>query len=176
MSEAKASARAVIARPTRLRRTVRDHGPDPVDVHVGNRLRQARLLAGMSQEELGDGIGVSFQAVQKYEHGENRLSASRLYRAARLLDRAVAFFFADIGGDGPAPAGDGFSRDEIDLVRHFRLIANDEVRGGLLQLAKRIADGRAGSEERVGEGRIGEGRIADGHVADGRIDAANDPA
>ncbi|HUB96285.1 MAG TPA: helix-turn-helix transcriptional regulator, partial [Stellaceae bacterium] len=53
----------------RPRRTVREHGPDPVDVHVGRRLRQARLLAGLSQEELGDGIGVSFQAVQKYEQG-----------------------------------------------------------------------------------------------------------
>ena len=54
----------------RRRRTIREHGPDPVDVHVGRRLRQARFLAGMSQEELGAGIGVSFQAVQKYEHGD----------------------------------------------------------------------------------------------------------
>ena len=80
-------------RSMRRRRTVREHGPDPVDVHVGKRLRQARLLAGLSQEELGDGIGVSFQAVQKYEQGENRLSASRLFRAATLLQQPVAFFF-----------------------------------------------------------------------------------
>src|SRR5271154_7637768 len=83
----------------RPRRTVREHGPDPVDVHVGKRLRQARLLAGLSQEELGDGIGVSFQAVQKYEQGENRLSASRLFRAAKLLDRPVSFFFDELDGD-----------------------------------------------------------------------------
>src|SRR5256885_866973 len=69
----------------RRRRSIRERGPDPVDVHVGRRLRQARFLAGISQEELGAGIGVSFQAVQKYEHGENRLSASRLFKAARLL-------------------------------------------------------------------------------------------
>ena len=71
-------------------------------MHVGRRLRQARFLAGMSQEELGAGIGVSFQAVQKYEHGENRLSASRLYKAARLLDRPVSFFFEELGGEQAA--------------------------------------------------------------------------
>src|SRR3984957_16842669 len=116
----------------RPRRTVREHGPDPVDVHVGKRLRQARLLAGLSQEELGDGIGVSFQAVQKYEQGENRLSASRLFRAAKLLNQAVAFFFDALDGEptgGPAMA---FTRDEIDLVRHFRQIGSEEVREHLL--------------------------------------------
>ncbi len=124
----------------RLRRTVREHGPDPIDVHVGRRLRQARLLAGLSQEELGVGIGVSFQAVQKYEHGENRLSASRLFRAAKLLDRPISFFFDDLEGDVPASPGAGFSRDEIDLVRHYRQIASDEIRDHLLQVAKRIGE------------------------------------
>src|SRR5215469_959027 len=96
----------------RIRRTVREHGPDPIDVHVGQRLRQARLLAGLSQEELGVGIGVSFQAVQKYEHGENRLSASRLFRAAKLLDRPVSFFFEDLGGATANAESNGFSREE----------------------------------------------------------------
>lgn len=123
----------------RRRRTIREHGPDPVDVHVGRRLRQARFLAGMSQEELGVGIGVSFQAVQKYEHGENRLSASRLYKAARLLDRPVSFFFEELGGGGaPAAESNGFSREEIELVRYFRQIPSEEVREHLLQMTKRI--------------------------------------
>ena len=122
----------------RRRRTIREHGPDPVDVHVGRRLRQARFLAGMSQEELGAGIGVSFQAVQKYEHGENRLSASRLYKAARLLDRPVSFFFEELSGAAAGAESNGFSRDEIDLVRHFRQIPSDEVREHLLQMTKRI--------------------------------------
>ncbi len=132
----------------RRRRTIREHGPDPVDVHVGRRLRQARFLAGMSQEELGAGIGVSFQAVQKYEHGENRLSASRLFKAARLLDRPVSFFFEELGAETAATTGNGFSREEIELVRHFRQIPSDEVREHLLQMTKRIgsfesADGAA---------------------------------
>lgn len=121
----------------RRRRTIREHGPDPVDVHVGRRLRQARFLAGMSQEELGAGIGVSFQAVQKYEHGENRLSASRLYKAAQLLDRPVAFFFEELG-DRAESAAKGFTRDEIELVRHFRQIPSEDVREHLLQMTKRI--------------------------------------
>jgi transcriptional regulator with XRE-family HTH domain len=124
----------------RVRRTVREHGPDPVDVHVGKRLRQARSLRGVSQEELGEGIGVSFQAVQKYEQGENRLSASRLFRAAVLLDQTVAFFFEGLEsgrtGDGPTD----FSRDELELIRHYRRIANGQVRDHLRQVARRVSE------------------------------------
>ena len=136
MSEASATGGA----KTRSRRTVREHGPDPVDVHVGKRLRQARLLAGLSQEELGDGIGVSFQAVQKYEQGENRLSASRLFRAAQLLEQSVSFFFDALEGDAKGRDSTIFTREEIDLVRHYRLIAREEVREHLLQVAKRISE------------------------------------
>src|SRR5208282_6153928 len=93
MADAKARTRPTPGQSSRNRRTVREHGPNPIDVHVGGRLKQVRMMAGMSQEELGLGIGVSFQAVQKYEHGENRLSASRLFRAAKLLGRPVSFFF-----------------------------------------------------------------------------------
>jgi len=124
----------------RRRRTVREHGPDPVDVHVGKRLRQARLLAGLSQEELGNGIGVSFQAVQKYEQGENRLSASRLYRAATLLRQGVAFFFDALDAAVAPEEASGFRRDELDLVRHYRLIASGEVREHLLQVARRVGE------------------------------------
>lgn len=138
MTEGKSQGRPA-ARAARFRRTVREHGPDPIDVHVGRRLRQARLLAGLSQEELGEGIGVSFQAVQKYEHGENRLSASRLFRAAKLLARSVSFFFDEIEEEGPAPVNQGaFTRDEIELVRHYRQVASDDVRNHLLQVMKRI--------------------------------------
>ena len=124
----------------RVRRTVREYGPDPVDVHVGRRLRQARLLAGLSQEELGQGIGVSFQAVQKYEQGENRLSASRLFRAAKLLDQPVSFFFEALDGGVPEATPAALSRDEIDLLRHYRQITSDDVREHLLLVARRIGE------------------------------------
>ena len=124
--------------PGRRRRTVKEHGPDPADVHVGSRLRLARGLLGLSQVQVAQALGVSFQAVQKYEHGENRLSASRLYKAARLLDRPVSFFFEELGGETAAGSSKGFTREEIELVRHFRQIPSEEVREHLLQMTKRI--------------------------------------
>ncbi|HXQ51125.1 MAG TPA: helix-turn-helix transcriptional regulator [Stellaceae bacterium] len=136
----------------RHRRTVREHGPDPVDIHVGKRLRQARLLAGMSQEELGEGIGVSFQAVQKYEQGENRLSASRLFRAAKLLEQTVSYFFDELAGEGPIDGPPAFTRDEIDLVRHYRQIASEDVREHLLQVAKRISEVEGAADALLSQG------------------------
>jgi transcriptional regulator with XRE-family HTH domain len=69
------------------------NGPDPIDVHVGARLRARRKLIGMSQEAVADALGLTFQQVQKYERGLNRLSASKLYRAAAALKVAPAYFF-----------------------------------------------------------------------------------
>src|SRR6202167_5852922 len=91
-------------------------GPNPVDVHVGARLRLRRTLIGMSQEKLGEAIGLTFQQVQKYERGTNRVGASRLYELSRVLDVPVGFFFDEIDprlldsnavtglAEGPAPA------------------------------------------------------------------------
>lgn len=101
-------------------------------------MRLRRIQLGLSQGALASKIGVSFQAVQKYEHGENRLSASRLYKAARLLDRPVSFFFEELGGETAAGSSKGFTREEIELVRHFRQIPSEEVREHLLQMTKRI--------------------------------------
>ena len=106
---------------------------------------------GLSQEELGDGIGVSFQAVQKYEQGENRLSASRLFRAAKLLRQPVSFFFDVLEADPPAAAAAAFSRDEIDLVRHFRLIRDQGVRDHLLQCHQAIGEFGGGATGSIQE-------------------------
>jgi transcriptional regulator with XRE-family HTH domain len=126
--------------PRKARRTVREYGPDPIDVHVGKRMRMARLGAGFSQDELGRGIGVSFQAVQKYEQGENRLSASRLFRTAQLVAQPVSFFFEGLDRDAPAADAAAFTFEELDLVRNYRQIASKEVRARLLHLAKRMGD------------------------------------
>jgi transcriptional regulator with XRE-family HTH domain len=139
MREARDVVRPGGREPARRRRTVREYGPHPVDVFVGQRLREARILAGVSQEELGDAIGVSFQAVQKYEHGENRLSASRLFQAAQFLGRPVSFFFNDLDGAPPEAEARGFSRDELELVRHYRHIDDHDVRDNLLQVTRRIS-------------------------------------
>ena len=85
--------------------------PNPVDVHVGSRVRLRRTLLGMSQEKLGDALGLTFQQVQKYERGANRVGASRLYDLSRVLDVPVAYFFEEFGeasatqlaeGEGPS--------------------------------------------------------------------------
>src|ERR1700745_3000245 len=76
--------------------------PNPIDVHVGARVRLRRTLLGMSQEKLGDAIGLTFQQVQKYERGANRVGASRLFELSRVLDVPVSFFFDELG---PESAG-----------------------------------------------------------------------
>jgi transcriptional regulator with XRE-family HTH domain len=140
MAEAKARPRPVLGQPSHGGRTEREQGPNPIDVYVGGRLKQARMITGMSQEELGVGIGVSFQAVQKYEHGENRLSASRLFRAAKLLGHPVSFFFDELESAAPDFGGGALTGDEINLLRDFRRIASEDVRDQLLLVAKGIAD------------------------------------
>src|SRR6201993_2349394 len=70
--------------------------PNPIDVHVGQRVRQRRTLLGMSQEKLAEAIGLTFQQVQKYERGANRVGSSRLFDLSRVLDVAVSYFFEDM--------------------------------------------------------------------------------
>src|SRR3546814_15533847 len=74
----------------------REGGPNPVDVHVGSRVRLRRTLLGMSQEKLGEAIGLTLQQVQKYERGANRIGASRLFDLSRVLDVPVDFFFDEM--------------------------------------------------------------------------------
>src|SRR6188508_1301113 len=81
--------------------------PNPIDVHVGSRVRLRRTLLGMSQEKLGEAIGLTFQQVQKYERGANRIGASRLFDLSRVLDVPVSFFFDDMD-PVRAPAMGGF--------------------------------------------------------------------
>src|SRR5271154_7056246 len=73
--------------------------PNPIDVHVGNRVRLRRTLLGMSQEKLGEAIGLTFQQVQKYERGANRIGASRLWELSGVLDVPVQYFFAEMSPD-----------------------------------------------------------------------------
>src|SRR5579885_2289914 len=79
--------------------------PNPIDVHVGSRVRLRRNMLGMSQEKLGQAIGLTFQQVQKYERGTNRIGASRLHELAQALDVPVAFFFADLNLPDGTPLG-----------------------------------------------------------------------
>jgi transcriptional regulator with XRE-family HTH domain len=124
--------------------------PHPVDVHVGGRLRQRRTMLGMSQEKLADAIGLTFQQVQKYERGTNRIGASRLYELSRALDVPVGFFFENMShevagamglGEAPAPAFETpvLDRDDMELVRLYQQINDSSLRRRLFELAKAIA-------------------------------------
>jgi transcriptional regulator with XRE-family HTH domain len=125
--------------PVRRRRhTAKEHGPDPVDLHVGGQLRLARELAGLTQTEVGRALGMSFQVIQKYEQGEIRVSASRLYRLAALLAKSPDYFFEGIAATD-LPSIGTLERSDIELVRAFRNIRSSELRQLLLRLTRDVS-------------------------------------
>jgi transcriptional regulator with XRE-family HTH domain len=91
------------AKTRQRRRTIVVDGPHPIDVYVGTRIRLQRIMRGLTQSELAELVGISFQSVQKYERGENRVSASRLHEFAAALGVSEQFFFDGIGGASSAP-------------------------------------------------------------------------
>lgn len=124
--------------------------PNPIDVHVGSRVRLRRMLVAMSQEKLGTRLGLTFQQVQKYEKGANRIGASRLYQISQILGVSVQFFFDDM----PPPDGaEGFSEgaasayvmdfvssaEGLQLNRAFTRINKPAVRKKLLELVKSLS-------------------------------------
>lgn len=118
-------------------------GPHPVDRHVGGRTRRRRLELGMSQGELGGRIGVSFQAVQKYEAAGIRFSASRLYLTAGALAVAPGYFFEGYRSDEPAATPSSPADEPADiaaLVRGYRAIRDDHLRTELLELVIRLGE------------------------------------
>lgn len=134
--------------------------PNPVDVHVGGRVRLRRTLLGLSQEKLGEAVGLTFQQIQKYERGANRIGSSRLYELSRILDVPVSFFFDDMPDDIKTPEGrmarsrrgydslesDPLARREtLELVRAYYRITDPQVRKRLFELAKSLAN--SGTED-----------------------------
>ena len=120
--------------------------PDPVDVHVGTRIRTRRLLLGMNQETLATALGLTFQQVQKYEGGANRVSASRLAEMAEVLGVPVAYFFRDLEAAGDAGTTDEqeiremMQRPEaIELIRWYYAITDSGVREQFLEMVKTVA-------------------------------------
>jgi transcriptional regulator with XRE-family HTH domain len=140
------------------RRREKSDKPNPIDVHVGGRVRLRRTLLGMSQERLGEALGLTFQQVQKYERGTNRVGASRLYRLSQILDVPVSFFFEEISPETAAAPSGGAStasasaaaalpesetmmrRETLELVRAYYRIGDPQVRRRLFDLTKAIAN------------------------------------
>lgn len=122
--------------------------PNPIDVHVGGRIRLRRNMLGMSQEKLGEALGITFQQIQKYEKGTNRVGASRLQAIASILDVPAAFFFEDApgGGDGLQEENqttyvvDFLSSTEgLHLNRAFVRISDPKVRRKIIDLVRALA-------------------------------------
>lgn len=130
--------------------------PNPIDVHVGARVRLRRTLLGMSQERLGEALGLTFQQVQKYERGANRVGASRLFELAKALNVPVSYFFDDMAeeeaGTDAAPAAGPMDedpmrrRETIELVRAYYRITDDAARRRLYELMRSIAGAMDGDK------------------------------
>lgn len=130
----------------------RGGGPHPIDVHVGSRVKLRRNMLGLSQEKLGEALGLTFQQVQKYERGANRIGASRLLEIARVLEVPVAFFYDDVDPVRAPPIpkdqdevgwrdpeNDQLARDEsIELVKCYYAIQDERTRRRLFDLAKAL--------------------------------------
>lgn len=128
---------------------MKNHTPNPVDIHVGSRVRLRRILLGMSQDKLGRDLDLSFQQVQKYERGHNRIGSSRLYLMSQILNVPVSFFFDGMPPEVTGKAASGAetidtaqmtSRETLELVRnYYKLEAG--VRKSVFAMVKAI--GRA---------------------------------
>ncbi len=123
------------------RRTIAKDGPHPVDVHVGSRVRLRRTLLGMNQTQFGEALGLSFQQVQKYERGFNRISASRLYQLSQILDVPVSFFFDELVDEAKAGSPDDISlkRETLELVRAYYRIRDPAARKRLYDMTQAMA-------------------------------------
>ena len=123
-----------------------------VESIIGERIRQRRILSGMTQDQLGEALGVSYQQVQKYETGANRVSGGRLYLIARTLGISPAWFFEDIAAPGTDSDDDisATSRFAIECVRNLSRIEDDKVRSAVLTMIRALADasGRPGTSKR----------------------------
>ena len=132
--------------------------PHPIDLHVGRRMRQRRTLLGLSQERLAEALGLTFQQVQKYERGSNRVSASRLYELGRVLEVSIGYFFEELPVDMPRKVRDHMQgtivldgaarradpltrRETLELVRAYYRIREPKVRRRLFEMARALAAG-----------------------------------
>jgi transcriptional regulator with XRE-family HTH domain len=129
------------------------NGPDPIDIAVGLRLRTLRKSRGMSQEQLGRALGITFQQIQKYERGTNRISASMLVKSARALSVAPTSLLPEEGE--PAPKSPAIValiaqlRGAEELIESYARIKNPRMRRALLQLSRSMANEEVGAKDIV---------------------------
>ncbi len=155
------TSHAARARSRRMKKRLPPGVANPVDIHVGSRGRRGRAVLGRCQEKIGDAVGLTFQQIQKYERGANRIGASRLFQLSRILDVPISFFFEDMPSglktaEGQVAVGlrerdqktlepDPLARREtLELVRAYYRIADPRVRKRLFELTKSLANASKG--------------------------------
>jgi transcriptional regulator with XRE-family HTH domain len=106
-----------------------------IDDHVGRRIRERRILLGLTQQELGEMIGVTYQQVHKYEHGVNRVSAGRLFEIASVLSTPITYFYEGIGEEGPRQITP-HQRMLLEITRNFAEIRNEKHQEAVSHLAR----------------------------------------
>lgn len=128
-----------------------ERSPNPIDLHVGARVRMRRKFLSVSQEKLADALGLTFQQVQKYERGTNRISASKLFEIGRFLEAPVSYFFEGlsetagqaraVAEDGPEQFVHGFlmTPEGIELASVFPKVRNGRLRRKVLELVREMA-------------------------------------
>ncbi|MGA0605218.1 helix-turn-helix domain-containing protein [Phenylobacterium sp. VNQ135] len=124
----------------------RGDGPHPVDRHVGLRIRMRRKEIGVSQERLAESLGITFQQVQKYERGANRVSASKLWEIARALQTQVTYFYEGLGDEAAAPSAQDaqdfmLTTEGLELMAAFPRIGQPALRRKLLELVRTVSEG-----------------------------------
>jgi transcriptional regulator with XRE-family HTH domain len=148
---------AALDAPKRPRGRPRNDEPSPLDVHIGGRIRLRRTLLGYSQAKLATAIGLTFQQIQKYEHGSNRIGASRLHQLSRVLEVPVDFFFEDapaldgVPATGLAEEGERYDagpdpmqrRETLELIRAYYRVEDQATRRRVLDLLKAMSGARA---------------------------------
>ena len=137
---------------TKTGRRFSSERPNPIDIHVGSRVRLRRNLLGMSQEKLGEALGLTFQQIQKYERGANRIGASRLFEMSKVLGVTVSYFFEDISDEstahapGLAEGAEPFAddpmkrRETLELVRAYYRIRDGRIRRRVFDLLKTLSN------------------------------------
>jgi len=145
-------AKAQKAAKSTAKRSLKRDGPHPIDIHVGARVKLRRMILGLSQEMLGKALGLTFQQIQKYEKGVNRIGASRIFELSKLLEVPVQYFYDDYGpmigasrGMAEPDAGEAFmqlvnSPEGVELCRYFAEINDPKVKKRVLDLVKTIAE------------------------------------
>ena len=137
-----------------------DRSPNPIDVHVGRRVRQRRKTLGVTQERLAEDLGLTFQQVQKYERGANRVSASKLYEIARSLRTGIGYFFEGLADPATAHEAPGVAEpsseqfvteflmtpEGLELAELFPRIKRARVRRRVLDLVRSMAEEENGED------------------------------